>query len=775
MADLVQKPRFTGARVNRMEDDRLLRGQGKYLDDIALPGMLEIAFVRSNRSAAKLVSVDVEKARQYPGVVEVFTAENCPYELKDEKYDVLQYALAKDQVRFVGEPIVAVVAEDRYIAEDAAELVEIEYESAPPVLSTADALGDKRRVHSNRKNLFEHWDTVTDGVEDIFSNAPYRTEATFVTHRQAGAPLETRGCAAMKDPHTGRLTIYISHQSPHNFRTSITEVMGLDEHQVRIVVPEVGGAFGIKAMFYTEYIVVVHAAKVLRRPVKWVSDRTESMLADAHSRDNVHEIEVAYDDDGHILAVRDHVVADTGAYPLLGFPGAVGEAGWATQFLTGPYKIPYVSIHVDCVFSNKAPEGAYRGVGGPVGAQVQEGYVDLVARKLGKDPADIRRINMIQPDDFPYQTATGPLYDPGSYGASLERALEMIGYEDFRKEQAEARKQGRYLGIGMCAFVEPSAGISSEAGSTPYESVTIRFEPSGKITAATGLGPSGQGHETTLAQLVADELGVQVSDIVVLHGDTDSAPFGGGTGGSRSATIGGGAALKAAKEMRGKLAKIAAHLLEASEEDIEFEAGQAHVAGVPTRGHSIAHLAKIAYTDVDKLPPDMQPGLEVVSRYRPPMSVTHSNGSHVAKVEVDIETGIVHVLDYVAVNDCGVLINPMIVEGQIHGGVAQGIGSSFLEELKYDDAGQLTTTSLQDYLMPAMTDVPRMRIEHIVTPSGNDGGFKGMGEGSLIAGPPSLANAVSDALEPFGVFVTEIPVLPQHIVAWTQAKVANEA
>lgn len=770
----LSKPRFTGARVTRMEDDRLLKGQGRYLDDIALPGMLEMAFVRSNRSAAKLTSINVDKARAYPGVIAVFTAENCDYVMRDDKYDISQPVLAADEVRYVGEPIVAIVAENRYVAEDAAELVEIGYESLPPVLSQADALSDKRRVHSHRPNLFEHWETITDGVEDVFASAQHRASVRFQTHRQTGVPMETRGCAAMTDPFTGRLTVYVSHQSPHNFRSDLISVMGLDEHQVRIVVPEVGGAFGIKAMFYAEYVVVTHAASVLRRPVKWVSDRTESLLSDCHARDNVHEIEVAFNDDGKILAVRDHVIGDTGAYPILGFPGAVGEAGWATDFLTGPYKIPYVSITVDCVFSNKTPVGAYRGVGGPVGAQVQEGYVDLVARKLGMDPADVRRVNMIQPEDFPYQTATGPLYDPGSYGESLEEALKLIGYDTFRSEQAAARREGRYLGIGMCVFVEPSAGVSSEAGSTPYEAVTLRFEPSGKITAATGLGPSGQGHETTLAQLIADELGVQVSDIVVLHGDTDSAPFGGGTGGSRSATIGGGAALKAAREMRGKLAKIAAHLLEASEEDIEFDDGSAHVAGVPTKGYTLAQLAKLAYTDIGKLPDGMEPGLEVVSRYRPPMSVTHSNGAHVAKVEVDIETGLVKVLDYVAVNDCGVLINPMIVEGQIHGGVAQGIGSTFLEELRYDDAGQLTTTSFQEYLMPAMTDVPRMKTKHLVTPSGNDGGFKGMGEGSLIAGPPSLAGAVSDALAPFGVFVTDIPVLPQHIIEWTKDKVATE-
>lgn len=771
MSTVLSKPRFTGARVTRMEDDRLLKGQGKYLDDIAVPGMFEIAFVRSTRAAAKILSIDTSAAKALPGVVAVMTADDCDFLMKTDEYEIAQHVLARDEVRFVGELIVAVIAKDRYIAEDAAELVSVAYAAIPALMSMEVAVSpDSRRVHGHRANAFAHWDKKTEGYDEAFASAPHHAKARFVTHRQTGVAMETRGCAAMPDPASGRLTVYVSHQSPHQFRTDLITVMGLEENQVRVVVPEVGGAFGIKAMFYPEYVVVTHAARVLGRAVKWISDRVECLLSDCHARDNIHDIEVAFTGDGHIIAVRDRVIGDTGAYPIMGFPGAVGEAGWATNMLTGPYKIPHVSITVDCVFSNKAPVGAYRGVGGPVGAQVQEGIVELVARQLGMDSVDVRRVNLIQNEDFPYTTATGNVYDPGSYVQSLEDALRLIGYESFRKEQAAARARGEYLGIGICGFVEPSAGVSSEAGSTPYEAATIRLEPSGKVTAAVGLGPSGQGHETTMAQLIADELGIEVADIVVLHGDTDSAPFGGGTGGSRSATIGGGAALKAARDMKGKLAHLAGHLLEAAQEDIELVGGQAQVAGVPSRGIAIAELARIAYTDVSKLPDDMQPGLEVVARYRPAQKVTYSNGTHIAKVAVDIETGLVKVLDYVAVNDCGVLINPMIVEGQIHGGVAQGIGSAFLEELRYDEDGQLLTTSLSDYLLPTATDVPPMRVEHIVTPSGNDGGFKGMGEGSLIAAPPALANAVTDALSSFGVLVTEIPVLPQHIVQWTQGK-----
>jgi len=768
----LEKPQFTGARVTRVEDARLLRGQGRYVDDILVPGMLEIAFVRSNRAAAKIISIDVAEALQLPGVKAIFTAENCAYQLDTPDFEISQSVLAKGEVRHVGEAVCAIVAENRYIAEDAAELVKIQYEALEVVLGMELAMGESvRRVHAHRANVFYHKERQSAGFQEAFDAAPHHTQATFKTNRQTGVPMETRGCAAMPDAASGRLSVYVSHQSPHQFRTDLTQVMNLSENQVRVVVPEVGGAFGIKAMFYPEYVVVTHAAKVLNRPVKWISDRTECLLTDCHARDNLHDVEVAFDDEGHIIAVKDRVVADTGAYPIMGFPGAIGETGWATNMLTGPYKIKHVATTIDCVFSNKTPVGAYRGVGGPVGAQVQEGIMDAVARKLGKDPADVRRVNFIQTEDFPYTTVSGNVYDPGTYAESMERALELIGYEDFRKQQPLLRQSGKHQGIGICVFVEPTAMNSSEAGSIPYEAATIRIEPNGTITAAVGLGPSGQGHETTMAQLIADELGVNVTDIVVLHGDTDSAPFGGGTGGSRSGPIGGGATNSAARLMRNKLAQLSAHLLEASAEDIEIANGQANVAGVPSKSFTIAELAKIAYTEVGRLPEDMQPGLEVVARFKPKLDKTFSNGTHLAKVEVDVTTGFVKVLDYVVVNDCGILINPMIVEGQIHGGVAQGIGSAFLEELKYDDDGQLTTLSLAEYLLPAMTDVPRMQVSHLVTPSANSGGFKGMGEGSLIGAPPALANAVSDALTPWNVLVTEIPIRPENVLNWVTRKV----
>lgn len=761
------KPQFTGGRVTRLEDARLLSGRARYLDDIEFPGMLEVAFVRSDRPAAKIRSIDVEDARRLPGVKAVYTALDCPVVLMDDTYGVGQSVLAADEVRYVGEPVVAVVADSRYTAEDACDLVKVRYEALQPVLGIREALKeDTRQVHADKSNVMWHKERATEGFDEVFDAAPHHLQDTFVLNRQTGAAMENRGCAAMMDPASGRLTVYVGHQSPHGLRSDLCRFLQLPENQVRIVVPEVGGAFGIKSGLYPEYLVTIHAAQKLKRPVKWVSDRTESLLADYHARDDIHDFEVAFDNDGRILAVRDHLMADVGAYPAVPFSGAIGETSLAAMILTGPYKIPHLHTVIDCTFSNKTPLGAYRGVWGPPASLVQEGIVDRVARVLGKDPTDVRRINMIQPEDFPYKNPARLVYDQGTYGESMEAALQLIGYDAFRERQAELRKQGKYIGVGISVFVEPTAMAASEAGSIPYEACTIRIEPTGTVTAALGLGPSGQGHETTMAQIIADQLGVEVKDVVVLHGDTDSAPFGGGTGGSRSGTIGGGAAISAGQEMRGKLAKIASHLLEASEADIVLEAGKAHVAGVPSRSYSVRELAEIAYTDVGRLPEGMAPGLEVVARYQPTRPMTFSNGTHIAVVEVDVRTGFIQTIDYAVANDCGKLINPTIVEGQIHGGVAQGIGSVLLEALRYDENGQLTTTSLADYLLPAMTDVPNMKIQHLETPSESQGGFKGMGEGSLIAAPAAVANAISDALSPFGVFVNQLPVTPEMVLEW---------
>jgi carbon-monoxide dehydrogenase large subunit len=645
-----------------------------------------------------------------------------------------------------------------------------------PVTDVYQALNEStRRVHADRSNVLFHKEYSTDGFDEAFHAAPHRLQETFTLHRQTAVSMETRGLAAMTDPASGRLTVYASHQNPHGLRELLAQFLDMPLNQLRVIVPEVGGAFGMKAALYPEYLVVAYMAQKLHKPLKWISDRMESLMTDVHARDALHEVEFAFDGDGRLIALRDHMMANAGAYAAIPFCGAIGETVMASDVLTGPYRIPHLSTTIDVTFSNKTPLGAYRGVWGPIASFIQEGVVERVAAFLKKDPVEIRRINMIQDSDFPYKNAAGLIYDAGSYGESMEKALQLAEYEPFRKKQEEARKNGRYLGLGISVFVEPSAMAESEAGGVTYETASIRVESNGTVTASLGTGPSGQGHATTFAQIIADELGVDVSQVVVLFGDTDSAPYGGGTGGSRSGTMGGGAATKAGEKMREKLAKLAAHLLEAAEEDITLEDGKAFVAGVPSKSYTIAELAKIAYTEVSKLPEGMEPGLETVARYQPTLPVTFSNGTHIATVEVDINTGFVNVLNYTVVNDCGNLINPMIVEGQIHGGIAQGIGSALLEELKYDENGQLTTTQFMDYLMPGMTDVPRMKIEHIETPSEHIGGFKGMGEGSLIASPAAVVNAISDALSPFRANVNAMPVTPDKVLQWVSKSSANRA
>lgn len=758
------RPQWTGARVARVEDARLLSGRARYLDDLPLPGCLEVAFVRSPHAHARIRRIDTRLAQAMPGVVAVWTFSDCPVRLlQSGVYLVGQPTLADGEVRYVGEPVVAVFAADRYLAEDAAEAVEVDYEPLPAYVDLAAIVEHPEwTVHPPGDNRYVHREYATEGFDRVFAQAPHRLRVRFRTRRQTAVTLEPRGAAAVFDATSERLTFYASTQSPHRMRGDLAKFLGLSDHRVRVVVPEVGGGFGMKANTYPEDIVVAWAALRLGRPVRWVSDRMESLLADAHARDDIHDVEVAFDGEGRIWAIADHLMADGGAYPGYPFSGAVGETGLAAQVLTGPYDIPHLKTTIDCVFSHKTPLGAYRGVWGPIASFVQEGIVDRVARAVGKDPAEVRRLQLI--DQFPYRNPAGLIYDPGSYRASMEQALKAIEYDRWREEQRRRWAEGRYLGIGISVFVEPSAMAASESGSIPYEAATLRMEPSGKVTASLGLGPTGQGHETTMAQLIADALGVAVEDVVVLHGDTDSAPLGGGTGGSRSATIGGGAALTAAERLAEKVRRVAAHLLEADYQDVVLAQGQAYVRGVPSRAVPLSEIARIAYTDVVRLGPEFEPGLEVTARYRPPLPMTFSNGTHVAVVEVDIETGLVKVLRYAVVNDCGTLINPQIVEGQIVGGVAQGVGSAFLEELVYSEDGQLTTTTLLDYRLPEATDVPPVEIQHLITPSAALGGMKGMGEGSLIAAPAALVGAVNDALAPFAVWFSEIPITPEAIV-----------
>lgn len=762
------KPAFFGARVRRREDPRFLTGRGCFVDDIVLPGMLHAAFVRSPHARARIRSIEVDAARRSPGVAAVFTGRDLleaglVFE-GEAMYGYRMPVLAWEEVRYVGEPVALVVADSRYRAEDAALSVKVDYQPERPVLDMEEALRDEVRIHRGQSNIFYHKEFTSDGFDEFWRRAERRLQARFRTERQTAASIETRGAIAVWEPGSRRAILYLSSQSPHTVRSELARLFGWPEVQLRVVAPDVGGAFGMKAAIYPEEVAVLFAATRLHRPVKWIADRRESLLADVHARDDLHEVEVAFDGDGTIWAIRDHLVADGGAYPAFPFSGAVGETSLAARILTGPYRIPAVSYRIDCVLTDKTPLGAYRGVWGPIATFVQEGIVTRVARAVGLDPVEVRRRNLIRAEDFPYQTPTGLVYDPGSYAEAMEAALHHFGYQAFRREQVSLRQEGRLVGVGVSVFVEPSAFAGSEAGEVPYESCLLRMEPSGQVIAALGLGPSGQGHETTIAQVIADELGIAPEAVVVLHGDTDTVPYGGGTGGSRSAVTGGGAARRAARRVREKILRIAAHLLEADPGDLVLEGGRVHVHGVPARSLALEEVAYAAYLRTGELPPDLEPGLEALARYAPPAEMTFSNGCHVALVEVDRLSGQVRVLRYVVANDCGRLINPTIVEGQIQGGVAQGVGSAFLEWLHYDADGQLLTTTLADYLLPTAPDVPNIEILHLETPSANEGGVKGMAEGSLIASPAALALAVQDALEPLGVEVGTLPLTPDRVL-----------
>lgn len=682
--------------------------------------------------------------------------------------------LAVGKVRYVGEAVAVVVAQNRYLAEDAAELVRVEYEPLDAVVDAERALEpDSPRVFDEQPgNCFVVREIDAGDVDAAFREADVIVRETFRTQRQAGIPLETRGCIAEYDPARQELTFRSSNQVPHILRSSLAECLSMPEHRIRVIAPDVGGGFGIKGNVYPEEIVVAALAIQLQRPVGWVEDRREHFYASAHARDHVHHVEVAARKDGAILGLRATAIVDSGAYSVYPFTCTI-EPRQVTTSLTGLYKIQNYSARAFAVATNKAPAGPYRGVARPSVYFTLERAVDEIARQLNLDPADVRLRNYVQPDEFPYTSAGGLVFDSGSYVESLRRLLEMLDYEQLRGEQRRLWEHGRYLGIGLCCFNEQTgvgAGAGSRRGShvnMGYEPVTVRFDPSGRVTVYAATFSHGQGHETTLAQLAADELGVPLSDIAVVQGDTTSVPYGFGTFASRSAVLAGGATIKAATTVRDKVCRIAAHWLEASPQDLELEGGRVRVRGASERSVTIREVARAAYLESHRLPADEEPGLEATERYTgPPGTGTYSNAAHAAVVEVDTETGVISLLRYLAVEDCGKVINPLIVEGQVVGGVAQGIGGAMYEHLVYDEQGQLLTTAFLDYLVPTANEIPTIELDHLETPSPfTIGGIKGMGESGTVGPGAAIANAVTDALAPFGVRVTSLPLDPQRVWA----------
>lgn len=761
--------RFVGQRVLRREDVRFVAGAGKYVDDIVLPGTLHVAFARSDVARGRLIRVDTTAAMEAPGVVAVLTAADLNHLVKEWWTDFegiagqsRQFRLfAEDDVRFVGEPIAMIVAGSRYLAEDAVDLVEIDIEPQVPVVDPEHATDSgAASVHPELGSniLLELPVADIPALDLVFASAPHVFTETFRQHRYACTPMETRGILASWERASGELTIWLSTQGPYAAQSLFARVLGIPESQIRVIMPDVGGAFGQKMFPHPEELSAAFATTRLGRPVKWIEDRRENLLCGEHAREDQATMSFAVDDAGTILGARAEFLESAGAFPA----AASSALLLTTSIFPGPYRIGAAAGWGKTVYTNTAGRGSYRGPW-MIETVARELMIDRAARAMGIDPLDMRRRNVIGESELPYTTATGFVYDQMTAAATLEQAADLIQYDDFRARQAEWRAAGRLVGIGISLLVEPSAVAF---GWFSTDAATVRVGLHGQVDVLTTSANHGQSLETTVAQVVADELGTDLESVRVIQGDTAVTPFGPGTGGSRSAVVVSGAARQAAQEVRSKLLSIAAHQLEAASEDLVIDGGLIHVVGTPARHTAITDVARTAYVNLAALPPEQEPGLEAHSRYAPRDRFTWSNACHICTCEIDPGTGAVALLRYVVSEDCGVMINPTVVEGQIAGGVVQGIGGALYEQLKYDEEGNPLATTFVDYLLPTAAEVPVIEYGHLETPAPtNPGGHKGMGEGGAIASPPAVINAVADALAPLGVTVRSQPLSPSEILS----------
>ena len=773
--------RLVGARVKRREDPRLVRGLAHYVDDIRLADTLHAAILRSPHAHAHIKSIRVEEASKVPSVVAVVTGKDVrekiglvPVAAQNPTLRVPPHTvLAVDKVCFVGEGVAAVVARDRYAAQDALDLIQVDYEPLPVVSDPEKALDPASPViHSEwPDNTAFRWGLKQGNLDRAFRDAYRIVKQRLVHQRLAPIAIEGRGVLARYLPGEEELTVWSSTQIPHLLKTQLSLMLRLPENRVRVIAPEVGGGFGSKLNVYAEEALVAYLSQRLNRPVKWIEERRENIQATIHGRGQVGEVEVAVKKDGTILGLRYRAIADIGAYHQLLTPGIPPLTG---LMLSGAYKIPCISMEMTGVFTNKMSTDAYRGAGRPEATFVVERIMDRVAQELGIDPVKIRQKNFPQRKDFPFKTATGLVYDSGNYRAALNKALKLAGYERLRREQKRLRNQGTYLGIGLSTYVEICGmGPSSAMPAGGWESGTVRVEPTGKITVLTGTSPHGQGQETSFAQIVADELGVDLDDIKVIHGDTAVVTSGIGTFGSRATAVGGTAVVQAAVRVKEKARRIAANLLEVDPVDLVFSGGKFSVKGVPKKGVSIQEIALEAHL-ATRLPKRMEPGLSATAFFEP-ANFTFPFGTHICVVEVDPKNGGVAVKKYIAVDDCGKVINPLLVDGQIQGGIAQGLGQALFEEVVYDEDGQLLTGSLMDYALPKAEDLPRLELARTETPTPvNPLGVKGVGEAGTIGSTPAIVNAVIDALAPFGVVHIDMPLKPEKIWRLCQGKEATK-
>ncbi|MBE3556931.1 MAG: molybdopterin-dependent oxidoreductase [Firmicutes bacterium] len=773
-------PTLFGTPVRRKEDPRLITGHGNYTDDIRLPDLLYAAILRSPYAHARIRSIDVGKARALPGVVAVFTGADIAGKVApiptgwivpeaDQKLPP-HPALAQEKVRYVGDGVAMVVAESRAVAEDALEQIEADYEPLTPVVDAEQAIAPSAPlVHEDvPNNVVLHWQAGSDvaTAQQAFASAEVAVHRRFKNQRLVPNAMEPRASVAQYNPGSGELTLWTTSQNPHIVRLLLSGVIGVPEQKLRVVAPDVGGGFGSKIPFYPEEALVSFAAMQLGRPVKWTETRSENFLATTHGRDQIQDVVLYGTKDGKIVGVEANILANMGAYLSTAAPGV--PTILFGLILPGAYAIPHVRIDVKGVLTNTTPIEAYRGAGRPEATFIIERLVDEYAHEIDMDPVEVRRKNFIPADAFPYNTSTGLTYDSGNYELTLRKALDAVDYTQLRQRQEKLRKQGHLIGIGTCSYVEICGlGPSKVAGAVGFqgglwESAIVRVHPSGKVNVYVGVSPHGQGEETTFAQIVADTVGVPIEDVSIVHGDTAAIPMGWGTYGSRTTPVGGSALALAAQKVADKAKRLAAHLLEASPDDVVMQDGLFQVKGVPQAQATFQQVALAAYTAWD-LPEGEEPGLEASSFYDPPNFV-YPFGTHLCVVEIDRETGNVHILRYVAVDDCGRVINPMIVEGQVHGGIVQGIGQALWEGAVYDDQGQLLSGSMMDYALPKASFFPRFEVYRTETPAPfNPLGVKGIGETGTIASTPTVVNAVLDALRPLGIEDLEMPLTPQRI------------
>ncbi len=782
MTATVEPTRMVGKALKRREDPKLITGAGNFLDDIKLPGMAHAAVLRSPYAHAKITRIDTSKAAALPGVIAVFIGEDmtdinplpCAWQAGRVKNNVnTPRALAVGKVMYVGDGVALVVAEDRYIARDALDLIEVEYEPLPVVVDAKKATEPGApQIHENApNNIVMEWECGDkDATDRAITSSEVVVKEQIVNQRLIPTPMETRGSIARYDAATGDFTVWMTSQAPHVMRLLLTAfVFGIPEQKLRCIAPNVGGGFGQKIFCYADMAFTMWASRKTGRAIKFVEDRSENYKAATHGRDHITDVEIAGTRDGKITGLRVETYANLGGYLSTIAPGI--PTTLYGRLINGVYKIPAAYCHVYGVYTNTAMVDAYRGAGRPEASYLIERMVDRFAAEIGMDPAEVRRKNFIQPNEFPYDNRLGMLpYDSGNYEPALDKALDMADYHNFRKLQEEARKHGRYLGIGLSSYIEvcgvaPSAwiGLGGEGwGAGLWESANVRVHLTGKVVVTSGSLPHGQGVETTFAQIVADELGVPYDDVEIQWGDTAGTPFGYGTYGSRSLTVGGTAMYKSVAKIKEKAKKLAAHMLEASEADIVFENGRAYVKGSPDQGKTIAEIALAASVGYS-LPEGMEPFLDETTYYDPP-NCTFPFGTHVAIVEVDPDTGAVELKRYIAVDDVGNQINPLIIEGQIHGGITQGIAQALYEGAVYDDNGQLISGTLMDYAIPTAAMVPHYELGSTVTPSPvNPLGVKGAGEAGTIASAQAVMNAVIDALAPFGIKHMQMPATNERV------------